>query len=90
MISAKITQSFQITGHGIAVVIDAKTDLPVGRCIKATIHQHDGTTKEYDAWKEWLLRRSKKSIEDEAFLIVDATSEQVPVGGLITLQIEDT
>lgn len=89
MISAKIIQSFQITGRGIVVQIDEKTDLPIGRCIKAIIHQHDGSTEEYDALKEWLLRRSRKPIEDEAFLIVDATSEQVPLGGLITLQIED-
>lgn len=90
MISAQIIESFQIKGRGTVVVIDAKTELPIGRSLQATIHQHDGSTEDYQAWKEWLLRRSKVPYEDEAFLIVDATIGQVPVGGSITLQTEDT
>ena len=89
MVLAKITERFLITGRGTVVVINAKTELPIGRCLEATILYHNGKTETYDAWKECLLRRSKEPFEDEAFLIVDATMEQIPNGGSITLQIKD-
>ena len=89
MVLAKITECFQIKGRGTVVVINAKTELPIGRCLDATIFHHDGKTETYDAWKEWLLRRSKEPVENEAFLIVDVTIEQIPNGGSITLQIKD-
>lgn len=90
MIRAQIIESFQITGRGTVAVIDARTELPIGRCLQATIHHHDGSIEDFEAWKEWLLRSCKERLEDEGFLIVNATIGQVPVGGSITLQIEDT
>lgn len=67
-------------------MIDKETDLPTGHCLRATIHQHDGTTQEYAASKEWLLRRSQESLEDEAFLVIGAKANNIPIGGSITLQ----
>ncbi|MDD8024120.1 MAG: hypothetical protein PHX82_13550 [Paracoccaceae bacterium] len=89
MVLAKITERFLIKGRGTVVVINAKTDLPIGRCLEAKILQHAGKTETFDAWKEWLLRRSKEPLEDEGFLIVGATIEQIPIGGSIKLQIKD-
>jgi hypothetical protein len=88
MISAKIIESFQIKGRGIAVIIDQKTQLPIGRCLQAEIFQNDGSAVKFKTWKEWLLRRSKEPLEGEAFLISDATAKQVQVGMLITIKIE--
>lgn len=90
MISAQIVESFQITGRGTVIVVDTKTELPVGRCLKATVHKADGSVKVYTAWKEWLLRSNKEQLEDEAFLVVDATIAHIPVGALVTLQTADT
>lgn len=90
MISAQIVESFQITGRGAVIVIDTTTELPVGRCLQATIHLPDGSRADYEAWKEWLLRRNKEPLETEGFLLVDATITQVPIGAWVTLHDGDT
>jgi len=89
MKSAQIVESFRIAGRGTVIVIDNTTDLPVGRCLQATIQLSDGTSKDYQAWKEWLHRRAEAPLEDEAFLIVDATVSEVPIGALISLEVGD-
>lgn len=90
MSCARIVECFQIAGRGTVVVIDTTTDLPVGRCLQTTIYRPDGSSADFKAWKEWLLRRNKEPLEDEAFLLVDATIDQVPIGSLITLQVDNT
>lgn len=90
MISAEVIECFEVTGRGTVVVIDSETELPTGRCLEATIHQREGATRKYQAWKEWLLRRSTAPQEDEVFLIVDATVEEIPLGAMITLQFGAT
>ena len=90
MISAQIIECFEVTGRGTIILIDSKTDLPTGRCLRAKVQHHDGSTREYEAWKEWLLRRTTPPLEDEAFLIVDAVSEKVSIGGTITLKLDES
>lgn len=90
MISAQVIECFEVTGRGMVVVIDSETELPIGRCLQATIHQCEGATRKYKAWKEWLVRRSTASREDEVFLIVDATVEEISIGASITLQTAGT
>lgn len=89
MITAHIVEHFQITGRGTVIVIDKVTDLPIGRCLQATIQFSDGASLDYGAWKEWLLRRDNKPLEDEAFLIVDAPISHAPIGAVVTLKISD-
>lgn len=81
----RITECFQITGRGAAVVIDGTTKLPVMRPLRASVTRSDGSVETYRAWKEWLLRRSSPPLEDEAFLLAGAEVQNLPIGSLIEL-----
>lgn len=72
------------------IVINKTTDLPIGHCLHAKIHLSDGTSKDYQAWKEWLRRRDRKPLETEAFLIVDAAVSEAPTGAMVTLDVSYT
>lgn len=78
----RITECFQITGRGVAVVIDGTTELPVMRLLRASVTRSDGSVETYRAWKEWMRR---PPLEVEAFLLVGAEVQQVPIGSLIEL-----
>jgi hypothetical protein len=81
-----VTECFQITGRGAVVVIDGKTELPVSRPLQASVTRSDGSVETFCAWKEWLLRRVSPLLRDEAFLLVGADVQRIPIGSLIELR----
>jgi hypothetical protein len=79
----KITATFQITGRGVAAVIDETIDMGVGKELLAKITRPDGTVLEATAYQEWLLRRDPTPLEKTAFLLVGLEKSQVPIGSFI-------
>ena len=82
-----VAETFEITGRGLAVAVDEVTDLPVGKKLAAVIHRPDGSTLRAEAFKEWLLRRTLDPIENEAFLLLGLTKDDVPVGSDLELTL---
>jgi hypothetical protein len=82
----RILETFDITGRGVAVVIEEIPEFSVGKALLAKVICPDGTGIEATAYREWLLRRSPEPIEKCAFLLRGLEKSQVPVGSY--LQIE--
>ena len=63
-----IEEAFNISGRGVAVVLNGVTDLGIGKEYKAKLFNLNVENLEVTAWKEWLLRRNPVIEEKEAFL----------------------
>ncbi len=72
----EITATFQITGRGVAAVIEETVDVEVGRPLHARITRPDGSVIDVTAHQEWLLRRHP---------LVGLEESQVPIGSLIEI-----
>ena len=84
----KIVERFQMTGRGLAVVVNEMTDLPVGKKLTARVVLSDGVELTASAYKEWLLRRNPRlPVEKEAFLLVGLDMSDVPEGSEIHLTL---
>jgi len=80
-----IEEAFNITGRGVAVILDGITDLDIGKEYRAGLYFQDGSTIETTAFKEWLLRRNIEPIEKEAFMLSGIKKEDIPSGTRIKL-----
>ncbi|MRD49452.1 hypothetical protein GHT07_19440 [Caenimonas koreensis DSM 17982] len=78
-----IEATFTITGRGLVAVVSDQMPLSVGKRLRATIILPNGERREFIAWKEWLLRRQPVPHEKDAFLLVEATTAEVPNGSSI-------
>jgi len=82
----KVTERFEITGRGTAVVVADRTNLPVGSPLKATIIGPDGSRLDAVAFREWLLRRTSEPVEHEAYLLQGIAKSQIPEGAYIEIE----
>jgi hypothetical protein len=85
----RIVDRFEITGRGTVVVIDAITDLPVGKTLRAAIIRPDLSMLRAEAFKEWVLRREPTPIENEAYLLLGIEKSDVPDGSFIDIQFAE-
>lgn len=85
--ASRVSDTFLVTGRGLVVAIDGKTDLPVARRLRATIELADGRTLSAEASKEWFLIRQPVVRENEAFLLHGLNKDDVPIGSLIDLSL---
>jgi hypothetical protein len=81
----EIAETFEIAGRGVVAVIDAHTDLSVGRSHKVEVLLPDGNVLVAQAFKEWLLRRLPMPVEKEAYLLTGLHKHQVPSGSRLRL-----
>ena len=81
-----MVESFEVTGRGRVVVPDCKTDLPVGRGLRAVRRDLSGRVHVFSARKEWLLRRADGP-EVAAFVVHGAGVSDLPQGCEIKLTV---
>ena len=79
----KITETFEITGRGVVVVIAETVDLGVGKKLAATITKSDGSSFPAVAMQEWLLQREPAPVEHAAFLLAGVNKLDVPLGSTV-------
>ncbi len=72
-----VIDKFNISGRGVAVVIDEITKRIVGTEYKAEISCSNGTTLIVSACKELLLNRIPTSVEKEAYLIKSMDKSEI-------------
>ncbi len=82
----RVLETFDIE-RGLVVAVEASTSLPVGKRLSATVTREDGTTITAIAFKEWLLRRDPRPVENEAFLLRGLKKADVPVGSDIVFEL---
>ena len=80
-----IEEAFNITGRGVAVILDGITNLDVGKEYRARLYLQDASTIEATAFKEWILRRNIEPLEKEAFMLSGIKKEDIPSGTKIKL-----
>ena len=80
-----IVEKFHITDRGTVVVISQKTNLPVGKLLKATIVCPNGSHLIADAYKEWLLKRFSQPLENEAFLLHGIEKDEIIEGSSVEI-----
>jgi hypothetical protein len=78
-----IEESFNISGRGVAVVLNEITKLNVSKEYQAEILKPDGTLIKVTAFKEWLLRRNLTPPEIEAFMLTGIKNEEITNGTTI-------
>lgn len=83
-IRLKVEETFNITGSGLVAVLSGETELGVGKPHKVKIVTPEGKEFETEAYKEWLLRREPKPMENEGFLLMNLSKEEVPIGSVVT------
>jgi hypothetical protein len=84
-----VLEIFDISGRGAVVVLDAPTDLPVGRALKASIRRPDGSVLTAAAYKEWLLRRDPTPVEQEGFLLAGIYKGDVAIRSTVEIALKD-
>ncbi|MCK7598182.1 hypothetical protein M0G74_12940 [Microbulbifer sp. CAU 1566] len=76
----EIVECFEITGRGVAVILDDISDRPVGKPLGVKVLKPDGDYVETVAFKEWLLRRMPTPIEKGAYILMGLHKEDIPSG----------
>jgi len=64
-----IIEKFEITGRGTVVVIHEITDRRSGKAYQAEVTGNNDQIISTEAVKEWLLHRSHRPVEQEAYLL---------------------
>lgn len=82
----RVLEIFDIE-RGLIVAVETSTSLPVGKRLSATVTREDGTTITAIAFKEWLLRRDPRPVENEAFLLRGLKKADVPIGSDIVFEL---
>ena len=83
----KVLETFEISNRGIVVAVDGLTDLPVAKELEAQIKRPDGSVRQFKASKEFLKRTYPEPAETEAFLVYQATKDDIAVGSEIELYL---
>ena len=83
-----IIECFQIDGRGTAVVVPTATDLPAGKLLNAIVgFPEGGEAFRAQAFKEFLLRREAGPVEQESYLLIGVTKDQIPDGAVIEVAL---
>jgi hypothetical protein len=82
----RVLETFEIE-RGLVIAVEASTGLPVGKRLTASVTREDGTTLSAVAFKEWLLRRDPRPLENEAYLLPGLKKTDVPVGSEVRLEL---
>ena len=75
-----VLETFEIENRGTPIVVASATNLPVGKVLRATVTNPDGSQFQTDAFKEWLLRRNPAPVEQEAYLLRGVSIGSVRAG----------
>jgi hypothetical protein len=82
----KILETFQIKGHGLLVIVDQPTDFPYKK-LAAKITRPDGKIVFTQAFQELPLRTDPSAPKNDAFLIIELSKNDVPIGSDIEFEV---
>lgn len=75
-----IVETFEITGRGAVVVIDAVSDRSGGRAYPIEVLTPGGVVIPAQAYREQPLRRQPGPVENEAYMLVGLHKNDIPAG----------
>ncbi len=79
-----VVQCFTIQNRGVVVDLNSNTDLSVGKPYNVKVSTPEGKIYNTEAYKEWQLHREPETIEIECFILMNLSSNEVPVGSVVT------